>query len=120
MSWLSAPFNSGEKRIATEEETVKETEKPLKRWIVLLLMLPGQIFFWCLIIYNLSIGNKEALLGIVGYVIVANIFSSGKKTYDLWTIQYWDTDIFFKIILFPGKIIWTSFLFLFSLIRYNL
>ena len=118
MSWFDKPFISGTPK-ASNENTSTES-KPLKRSTALLLMIPGLILFVVMIIYALNEGDNKALLGIGVYIILANILSSGKRTYDIWTIRYWSNDIFFKILFFPGRIVGASFISLYLLLMYNL
>ena len=98
---MDQPFNSGSPKTATN--TAGDV-KPVKRSAILLSMIPGQLLFWGILIYAMGEGNSKALLGLVVYVILANIFISGKKLYDIWSIQYWGTDIFFKILFFREKL----------------
>lgn len=101
MSWLNQPFTDGAP-IQESNDNAKD-EKPFKRSSALIFMLPGQLLFWGLTVYLLSDGQYKTILGLAVYVILSNLFSGSDERYDIWTIQYWSTDIFLKFFSSPVK-----------------
>jgi hypothetical protein len=118
MSWMNQPFNDG--IVQAADENISTESRPLKRSTVLLLLLPGLILFIFLIGYFIEEGGLGGIVGLSVYIILANVLTSKVRNLKWWNFSYWTTDIFLKIIFLPGRIIGSSFIMLYQLLRYNL